>query len=106
MTVIPTSTGELAKAMESDTATGEQRDNENDHEGDLFAEAIEDQKPEDGGFKRVKQDETNEMQAPKSAGKTASAKEKAPVIKKLKTVTASEPKGLDIASALLGSDEF
>jgi hypothetical protein len=106
MTVIPTSTGELAKAMESDTATGEQRDNENDHEGDLFAEAIEDQKPEDGGFKRVKQDETNEMQAPKSAAKTASAKEKKPVIAKLKSVTASEAKPLDIASALLGSDEF
>ena len=113
MEVIPSSTGELANKMESDTATGENRDNENDHEGDLFAEAIEDQKAEDGGFKRVKQDETNEMQAPKSAAKaakvasaTAPARKAAPVIKKLKSVTASEPKPLDIASALLGSDEF
>ena len=96
---------EAAKHFESDTATGEGRDNENDHEGDLFAEAIEDQKPEDGGFKRVKQDETNELQAPKAAAKKAAAA-KAPVIKKLKTVVASEARPMDIASALLGSDDF
>src|SRR5208283_5541978 len=109
MEVVPSFTGEAAKHFESDTATGENRDNENDHDGDLFAEAIEDQKPEDGGFKRVKQDETNVMQAPKSAKKTASAaapaKEKAPVIKKLKSVVASEQKPFDIAAALLGDDE-
>src|SRR5208337_1614065 len=108
MEVVPSFTGEAAKHFESDTATGENRDNENDHDGDLFAEAIEDQKPEDGGFKRVKQDETNVMEAPKSAAaKTASTKEKtAPVIKKLKAVVASEAKPLDIASALFGNDEF
>src|SRR5271170_1087860 len=109
MSVIPSSTGELANAMESNSTDADNRDNENDHEGDLFAEAIEDQKPEDGGFKRVKQDETNEMQAPKSSSKKASAaepaKEKAPVIKKLKVVAAAEPKAFDIASALLGDDE-
>src|SRR5271157_5293284 len=84
MEVIPSMTGELANKMESNSTDTDSRDNENDHEGDLFAEAIEDQKPEDGGFKRVKQDETNEMQAPKSSSKKASAaapaKEKAPVI--------------------------
>jgi len=106
MDVIPSFTGEAARHFESDTATGETRDNENDHEGDLFAEAIEDQTPEDGGFKRVKQDETNELQAPKSAAKAKPAAAKAPVIKKLKNVTASEAKPIDIASALLGSDEF
>ena len=114
MDVVPSFTGEAARHFESDTATGENRDNENDHEGDLFAEAIEDQTPEDGGFKRVKQDETNVMQAPKSAkvaSAAAPAKEKkaeaaAPVIKKLKNVTASEQKPFDIASALLGDDEF
>jgi hypothetical protein len=113
MDVIPTSTGELANKMESDTATGETRDNENDHDGDLFAEAIEDQKPEDGGFKRVKQDETNVMEAPKSAAKAKGAKTalaaapaKKPVISKLKGVTASEAKPIDIASALFGQDEF
>ena len=98
--VIPSMTGELANKMESNTTDTDNRDNENDHDGDLFAEAIEDQKPEDGGFKRVKQDETNEMEAPKSASK------KAPVIKKLKAVTASEQKPVDIASALFGNDEF
>jgi hypothetical protein len=103
--VVESSTGEAANHFESDTATGENRDNENDHDGDLFAEAIEDQTPEDGGFKRVKQDETNEMQAPKSAAKEKKA-EKAPVISKLKAVTASADKKIDIASALLGDDEF
>ena len=110
MEVLPSSTGEAAKAMESNSTDADGRDNENDHDGDLFAEAIEDQTPEDGGFKRVKQDETNVLQAPKSSAKTASAaapaKEKAPVIKKLKNVTASEQPKFDIASALLGDDEF
>lgn len=112
MEVIPSSTGELANAMESNSTDNDSRDNESDHEGDLFAEAIEDQTPEDGGFKRVKQDETNEMEAPKAASKakaksaSAAAPAKAPVIKKLKSVTASEPKTFDIASALLGDDEF
>lgn len=111
MEVIPSSTGELAKKMESNSATGESRDNENDHEGDLFAEAIENVTPEDGGFKRVKQDETNELEAPKSAAaKTASAapkeKKESAVISKLKTVTAAEKKPVDIASALFGNDEF
>jgi hypothetical protein len=102
MEVIPSSTGELANAMESDSATGESRDNENDHEDDLFAEAIEDHTPEDGGFKRVKQDETNELQAPKAA----KAKKASPVISKLKPVVASEKTPLDIASALFGNDDF
>ena len=110
MDVVPSFTGEAAKHFESETSDADSRDNENDHDGDLFAEAIEDQKPEDGGFKRVKQDETNVLQAPKSAKKTASAaapaKEKAPVIKKLKNITASEQKPFDIAGALLGDDEF
>src|SRR5208337_1894002 len=99
--VIPSFTGEAAKKFESDTATGETRDNEADHEGDLFAEAIEQQTAEEGGFKRVKQDETNVLQEPKSA-----AKKETPVIKKLKPITASEKKPMDIASALLGNDEF
>jgi len=116
MDVIPTSTGELANKMESNEATGDTRDNENDHDGDLFAEAIEDQKEEDGGFKRVKQDATNELEAPKSAAKaaaapaskkaSAAAPAKKPVISKLKGVTASEAKPIDIASALFGQDEF
>jgi hypothetical protein len=101
MEVIPSFTGEAAKKFESDTATGESRDNEQDHEGDLFAEAIENQQAEEGGFKRVKQDETNELQEPKAA-----AKKETPVIKKLKPVVASEKKPIDIASALLGNDEF
>lgn len=106
MTVIPSSTGEAAKKFESEAATGESRDNESDHDGDLFAEAIENVSPEDGGFKRTKQDETNELQTPKAASKTASTKSVAPVIKKLKPVVAAEKKPVDIASALFGNDEF
>jgi hypothetical protein len=108
MDVVPSFTGEAAKHFESETSDADSRDNENDHDGDLFAEAIEDQKPEDGGFKRVKQDETNVLQAPKSSAKktTAPAKAAAPVIKKLKNVTASERPSFDIAGALLGDDEF
>lgn len=106
MEVIPSMTGELANKMESNTADADDRDNENDHDGDLFAEAIENVHPEDGGFKRVKQDETNEMEAPKSAAKkTAAKKEAAPVIKKLKPVVASEKKPINIAAALLGTDD-
>lgn len=107
MEVIPSSTGELANKMESNSTDADSRDNESDHEGDLFAEAIEDQKPEDGGFKRVKQDETNELEAPKAAAaKTAKvAPKKTPVISKLKGVTASEAKPIDIASALFGQDD-
>lgn len=105
--VVESMTGDAAKHFESDTATGENRDNENDHDGDLFAEAIEDQKPEDGGFKRVKQDETNVLQEPKAAkSKVEKKKDAAPVIKKLKNVTAAAQKPVDIASALLGDDEF
>jgi hypothetical protein len=100
--VIPAFTGEAAKHFESESATGEGRDNESDHEGDLFAEAIEDSKAEDGGFKRMKQDETNELEAPKAASKG----KEAPVIKKLKPVVASSPKPIDIASALFGNDEI
>lgn len=99
--VVESSTGEAAKHFETEAAKGESRDSESDHEGDLFAEAIENVTPEEGGFKRVKQDETNELQEPKKA-----AKAEAPVIKKLKPVVASESKPMDIASALFGDDEF
>jgi hypothetical protein len=100
--VVPSNTGEAANHFESESAKGEARDNESDHEGDLFAEAIGDAKAEDGGFKRVKQDETNELEAPKAASKG----KEAPVIKKLKSVVASSPKPIDIASALFGNDEL
>lgn len=101
MEVIPSSTGEAATAMENNTADSDDRDSENDHEGDLFAEAIENVHPEDGGFKRDKQDDTNELEAPKAAAKKASA----PVIKKLKPVVASTKKPVDVAAALLGNDD-
>jgi hypothetical protein len=112
--VIPSFTGEAANEFQSESATGEGRDNENDHDGDLFAEAIENNTPEEGGFKREKQDATNELEAPKAAAKKAPAKAvakaastKAPaVIKKLKPVVAAEKKPMDIASALFGTDDL
>ena len=98
MDVIPSSTGEAANEFEQ--SDSESRDNESDHEGDLFAEAIGNVTPEKGDFKRVKQDSTNELQEPKAAGK------KPAVIKKLKPIVASDARPVDIASALFGNDEF
>ena len=87
-------------AASVEQSDSESRDNESDHEGDLFAEAIGNVTPEKGDFKRVKQDSTNELQEPKAAGK------KPAVIKKLKPIVASDARPVDIASALFGNDEF
>ena len=97
--IVPSSTGEAANHFESDEATGEGRDNENDHSGDLWAETIEDITPEEQGAKRVKQDSTNELKLPKAAS--------APILKKIRTAggpTVGAPK-FDIGQALFGSDD-
>jgi hypothetical protein len=92
--------GEAAKHFETTTSKGDDRDSDSDHDGDLFAEAIENVEPEDGGFKRDKQDETNELQEPKKAG------QKPTVIRKLHPVIASEKRPFDLAGALLGNEDF
>ena len=108
--VLESFTGEAAKHFEQKETGKEDRDNESDHDGDLFAEAIEGITPEEQGAKRTPQDAVNELEQPKAAAaKTASAKpvekKAAPVVKKLKPVVASAPKPVDIASALFGEDE-
>ncbi len=97
MDVIPSSTGEAADHFESDEATGDDRDSDNDHTGDLWAEAIEDITPEDQGAKRVKQDSTNELHAPKAAKAT---------LKKIHTASgADRTPRFDAGHALFGEDE-
>jgi hypothetical protein len=67
---------EAAKHFEHEEAGAETRDNESDHTGDLFAEAIEGITPEEQGAKRVPQDSEPKLEKAKSASK-APAKKKA-----------------------------
>lgn len=88
--VIPSSTGEAADKFTSDVATSDDRDSESDHEGDLWAEAIELAKPEASGQKRVTQDSTNELEAPKKA-----------TLKRIKNIQASNES--NFGESLLGN---
>jgi hypothetical protein len=101
--VLESFTGEVANKMKQDT-TGEARDNEGDHDEDLFVEAMKDIKPEEQGAKRTPQDARPELQAPKSAAAKTAAKAPTGSIKRVRPVVAS-PKAVDIATALFGSEE-
>lgn len=98
MELIPSSTGEAADHFESEEATGEDRDNENDHSGNLFFEALDSITPEAQGAKRTTQDSTNELELPKAAAKAT--------LKKIRTASGSDktPR-FDIGSALFGNDD-
>ena len=87
---------EAAQHFEHNESPAESRNNESDHENDLWAETIEGITPEEQGAKRVPQDSTNQLEKPKAA-----------VLKKIKTTTASDrtSKPFDIGAALFGSDE-
>jgi hypothetical protein len=80
--ILPSSTGEAANHFEQDEVGDDDRDNETDHTGDLWADAIQDITPEPQGAKRTKQDSTNELELPKTATlkkiRTASGSDKAP----------------------------
>ena len=96
--VVPSSTGAAAKHFLNDETSGESRDNESDHEGDLFAEAIEAAgEPEQQGAKRVPQDSVAKLEAPKASAK------KTATIRRLKPVVATE--SVNISAALLGNDD-
>jgi hypothetical protein len=119
--VLESFTGEAAKHFEQKETGKEDRDNESDHDKDLFAEAMEGITPEDQGAKRTPQDAVNELESPKStsytagkkeapkaAAKTAAAKpaekKATPVVKKIKPVVASaQPPAVDIGRALFGA---
>src|SRR5208282_3366283 len=101
--VLESFTGEVANKMKQDGSEG--RDNEVDHDEDLFVEAMKDIKPEEQGAKRTPQDARPELQAPKSAAaKTAAKADPKGSIKRVRPVVAS-PKPVDIATALFGDDE-
>jgi hypothetical protein len=100
--VLESFTGEVANKMKQDGSEG--RDNEVDHDEDLFVEAMKDIKPEEQGAKRTPQDARPELQAPKSAAAKTAAKVPTGSIKRVRPVVAS-PKAVDIATALFGNDE-
>jgi hypothetical protein len=93
--VVPSFTGEAANHFESELK-GDDRDSESDHTGDIWAELIEDQKPEDSGQKRIKEDQQPVMETPKAAAKKET-------IKKLK-VTAGAPTEGSLADLLFGDE--
>ena len=95
MDVLESFTGEVVNKLKQDGS--EARDNEADHEEDLFAEAMKDIKPEEQGAKRTPQDARPALQAPKSAA------DKKGSIKRVRPVVAS-PKPVDIATALFGEE--
>jgi hypothetical protein len=99
MDIVPSSTGEAADHFESDEAAGDDRDNETDHDGNLFFEALDSITPEAQGAKRTTQDSTNELELPKAAAKAT--------LKKIRTAggeTVKAPR-FDIGTALFGTDE-
>jgi hypothetical protein len=103
--VLESFTGEVANKMKQNEAGAEDRDNESDHDEDLFVEAMKDIKPEEQGAKRTPQDAVPQLQSPKSAAaKTAAKADPKGSIKRVRPVVAS-PKPVDIATALFGDDE-
>jgi hypothetical protein len=110
MEVVPSFTGEAARHFESGSATGENRDFEDDHADTLWAETIKDAKPEDQGAKRTPQDAVPDMKppkegkAPESQGKAATAAEERPkTLQRIVPVIASDGdhKPVSPAEALL-----
>jgi len=103
--VLESFTGEVANKLKQNEAGAEDRDNESDHDEDLFVEAMKDIKPEEQGAKRTPQDAVPQLQSPKSAAaKTAAKADPKGSIKRVRPVVAS-PKPVDIATALFGDDE-
>ena len=102
--VLESFTGEVANKLKQHEAGPESRDNEADHDEDLFAEAMKDIKPEPQGAKRTPQDCVPELQAPKSASVAPKKPDVRGSIKRVRPVIAS-PKPVDIATALFGDDE-
>jgi hypothetical protein len=102
--VLESFTGEVANKLKQNEAGAEDRDNESDHDEDLFVEAMKDIKPEEQGAKRTPQDAVPQLQSPKSAAAKTAAKAPTGSIKRVRPVVAS-PKPVDIATALFGDDE-
>jgi hypothetical protein len=97
MDIVPSSTGEAADHFENDETTGEDRDNENDHSGNLFFEALDSITPEAQGAKRTNQDSTNELELPKAAKAT---------LKKIRTASGSDKApAFDLGRSLFGKYE-
>jgi hypothetical protein len=112
-TVVPSSTGEAANHFEADHGK-DTRDNETDHDNDILSLLVEGLSEQKDGQERVKQDATNEMEAPQAAKEAAvkqpvKAKAKTATLKHIKTaapVTAAADTA-NVADALFASiDSF
>jgi hypothetical protein len=86
---------EAAKHFEQEEASEDGRDNETDHEGNLFFEALDSIPAEEQGAKRTPQDSTNKLEAPKAA-------KAAPTLKKIHTASGSDKpaRRLDVGDVL------
>ncbi len=101
--VVPSFTGEAANHFESEIKETETRDSEADHKDDLWAEIIEDQKPEESGQTFCEADKKPVMNAPKAAAKAAPAKKES--IKKIKATAGTPATEGSLADLLFGPDE-
>lgn len=98
--------GELDSFFETDLS-GDDRDADSDHDGDIFADVLESLKAPESGQHRDKQDSTNELK-PAPAGKEA-GKKKAGKFPRLAShfdpmKEASKLAGSDLAGLLMGND--
>ena len=100
MEVLPSFSGELANHFNEQT--GDDRDTESDHDGDLLGEAAERAKAPEQGAKRLPQDSEPKLESPKSAAKKPAG------IRHIKAASAaSTPKRPinPVASALFNDDD-
>jgi hypothetical protein len=102
MEVLPAFTGELANHFNE--MSGEGRDTESDHDGDVLAEAAEAVKPEEQGAKRLPQDSEPKLETPKEAKAKAASKG----IRHIKAASAQPRRPVNpVAAALFGDgDDF
>lgn len=104
MDVLPSFTSETAKHFESDTAKGDTRDAQSDHESDIWAEALESIGWEEQGAHRVKQDSTNELEeAPEAKKAAARPAKKAAYTGPIRPTSPKQASEVNVAEALMGS---
>jgi hypothetical protein len=97
--VVPSSTGEAANKFKAEHGA-ENRDNESDHDNDILSLLVEGLPEQNDDQERVKQDATNELEAP-AAAKEAAVK---PALKRIKaSAGAPAAPSFNVADALFAS---
>lgn len=98
MEVLPSFSGELANHFNE--MTGEDRDSESDHDGDLLGEAAERAKAPEQGAKRLPQDSEPKLETPKSSAKKPAG------IRHIKAASAAPKRPVNpVAAALFNDDD-